>query len=60
MKTAEDQMKANQLLMQNHVNHQQSVVQSHVAHVQKVRQTEQMGHIQRQQAAKQKPPSKGK
>lgn len=60
MKTAEDQLKANQTMMQNHASHQQQVVQKHVDHVQKVRQTEQMGHIQRQQAAKQKPPSKGK
>lgn len=60
MKVAQDQMAANQALMQNHLSHQQQVVQKHVDHVQKVHQTEQMGHVQRQQAAKQKPPSKGK
>jgi hypothetical protein len=60
MKTATDQQAANQTMMQNHTAHQQDVVQKHVTHVQKVRQTEQMGHVQRQQAAKQKPPSKGK
>jgi chaperonin GroES len=59
-KTATDQLAANQTLMQNHVDHKQQVVHKHVEHVQKVRQTEQMGHVQRQQAAKQKPPSKGK
>ena len=60
IKTVEDQQKLNQTLIQNHQSHQQQVVQKHVDHVQKVRQTEQMGHIQRQQAAKQKPTSKGK
>ncbi len=60
MKTATDQQAANQALMQNHVDHRQQVVHKHVEHTQKVRQTEQMGQVQRQQAAKQKPPSKGK
>ena len=60
MKTVTDQQAANQTMMQNHATHQQQVVQKHVDHVQKVKQTEQMGHVQRQQAAKQKPPSKGK
>ena len=60
MKTAQDQLALNQTLMQNHMTHQQQVVHKQVDHQQKVHQTEQMGHIQRQQAAKQKPPSKGK
>jgi chaperonin GroES len=60
MKTAQDQLAANQAMMQNHVDHRQQVVHKHIDHVQKVRQTEQMGQVQRQQAAKQKPPSKGK
>ena len=60
MKTAQDQLALNQTLMQNHMSHQQQVVHKQVDHQQKVHQTEQMGHIQRQQAAKQKPPSKGK
>ena len=60
MKTVTDQQAANQALMQNHVDHRQQVVHKHVEHTQKVRQTEQMGQVQRQQAAKQKPPSKGK
>jgi len=60
MQVAEDRQKFMEGLKQSNVEHQQKVVQKHVDHVQKVRQTEQMSHVQRQQAAKQKPASKGK
>jgi len=60
MQVAQDKQKFMQSVQQSQVNHQQKVVQKHVDHAQKVQQTEQMAHVQRQQAAKQKPPSKGK
>jgi len=60
MQVAQDKQKFMQSVQQSQVEHQQKVVQKHVDHAQKVQHTQEMGHVQRQQAAKQKPASKGK
>ena len=60
MRVAADQLAANQQAIQASRDHQQGLVHKQIDHVQKVVHTEKMGHVQRQQAAKQKPTSKGK
>lgn len=60
MKTAQDVMTANQQVMQNEMAHRQKMVHTQQQHAQKVVHTEKMASVQRQQAAKQKPTSKGK
>ena len=60
MQVAQDRMAGNQQLMQQEAAHRQKIVHTERQHAQKVTHTERMAAVQRQQAAKQKPPSKGK
>lgn len=60
MQVAQDRMAANQQLMQQEMQHRQKIVHTEREHVQKVTHQERMAAVQRQQAAKQKPTSKGK